>query len=293
MRNFIVSDIHGNGNLYYSVMNYIENISETDNVTLYINGDLIDRGKDSAEILLDLIKRINDKDKSFNIVYLGGNHELMMYQTFKKRIRGLPVFFNDWYRNGGEVTDKGLENILKDKDKILEVVDFIANLDLYHVFDEKIDDKNIILVHAASCINLGKIGNLKIKDDNRNVDYMVWTKEDDSYFPFRCRIGHKDYFSIIGHTVNNNKYGYIYSKKDNYLNIDGGSAGYVLGHEEFNHFPLVEVKDGYLRILTFNSNNEIIYGTYFKDYNRILFSEEELNNERKNLKVRKLNKNTR
>ena len=220
MRNFIVSDIHGNGNLYYSVMNYMENISKTDEATLYINGDLIDRGKDSTIILLDLIKRINDKDKHFNIVYLGGNHELLMYQTFRKRIRGFPVFFNnDWYRNGGEVTDKGLEEILGNKEKILEVVDFIANLDLYHVFDEKIDNKNIMLVHAASCINLEQIGDIKIKDNNRNVDYMVWTKEDDSYFPFRCRIGNKDYFSIIGHTVNESKFGYIYNKKENYLNI--------------------------------------------------------------------------
>lgn len=288
MRNFIVSDIHGNGNLYYSVMNYVENISKDDEATLYINGDLIDRGKDSAIILLDLIKRINDKDNHFNIVYLGGNHELLMYQTFRKRIRGLPVFFNDWYRNGGEVTDKGLEEILGDKDKILEVVDFIANLDLYHVFDEKIDDKNIILVHAASGISLEKIGNLKIKDNNRNVDYMVWTREDDYSFPFRVKIGNKDYFSIIGHTSNNSRFGFIYNKKENYLNIDGGSAPYVLGYEEYNHFPLVEVKDGYLKILTFNGNNDIIYGNYFKDYKRIPFSEEELNSERKKLKVKKL-----
>ena len=42
MRKFIISDVHGNGNLYYTIMNYLENISKLDEVTLYINGDLID-----------------------------------------------------------------------------------------------------------------------------------------------------------------------------------------------------------------------------------------------------------
>ena len=48
MRKFIISDIHGNGNLYYSVMSYLENISKCEDVTLYINGDLIDRGLESG-----------------------------------------------------------------------------------------------------------------------------------------------------------------------------------------------------------------------------------------------------
>ena len=34
MRKFIISDIHGNGDLYYSVMSYLENISKEDEVTL-------------------------------------------------------------------------------------------------------------------------------------------------------------------------------------------------------------------------------------------------------------------
>lgn len=29
MRKFIVSDIHGFGNLYYAIMNYLDNLSKT------------------------------------------------------------------------------------------------------------------------------------------------------------------------------------------------------------------------------------------------------------------------
>ena len=66
MRNFVISDIHGNGNLYYSVMSHLENVSKMDEVTLFINGDLIDRGLDSGEILLDVIERIKNPDNSFS-----------------------------------------------------------------------------------------------------------------------------------------------------------------------------------------------------------------------------------
>lgn len=61
MRNFIVSDLHGNGPVYDSIMNYLANKQEygNDQITLHING-------------------------GFNINYQAGNHELIMYQVCKK-----------------------------------------------------------------------------------------------------------------------------------------------------------------------------------------------------------------
>ena len=58
MRKFIVSDLHGNGNMYNSIIKYLENVNKDDEIMLYINGDLIDRGLDSADMLLDVRKRI-------------------------------------------------------------------------------------------------------------------------------------------------------------------------------------------------------------------------------------------
>ena len=102
--------------------------------------------------------------------------------------------------------------------------------------------------------------------------------------PFRCRVGNKDYFTIIGHTPNDCKYGYVYLQGQNYLNIDGGAAAYAKGYFEYDHVPLVEIKDGYLKILTFNNNNEIIYGNYFDGRMSISMSERELDEDRKCLK---------
>ena len=61
MRKFIISDIHGVGNVYYAIMGYLDNLSKEEEIELYINGDLIDRGPDSANVLLDIKKRVEGK----------------------------------------------------------------------------------------------------------------------------------------------------------------------------------------------------------------------------------------
>ena len=283
MRKFIISDIHGFGNVYYSMMNYLDNISKEEEIELYINGDLIDRGYESAEILLDIKKRI--ENNNYKIVYLGGNHELMMHQIFEKRKKNIHVsYFNDWYKNGGYITDEGLgEKFNYNKDKIFEIADFVSNLKIYHKFEEKIGNKNIVLVHAACPKIIKGHCNMLIKEDDQNVFNAVWNRRFNPFLSVNESLGNKNYFTIIGHTPNSNKYGFEYEYKDNTLNIDGGCSCYVYGYFDYNHFPLVEVKDNYLKILTFNSNNEIIYGNYFIDNIIVPMRKTELEDDRKYL----------
>ena len=290
MRKFIVGDLHGNGNVYTSIMSYLDNVSKRDEIILYINGDLIDRGPDSVDMLLDIKRRI--EENNYKIIYLAGNHELMMYQTFLKRMKGITTYRDLWFINGGTITDKQLTKKLKSKEEILEVVDFISNLKLYYKFEEKIKDKRIVLVHASCPLEVKDECDLRIKDNNDIVEWSVWTREYDPCIPFRGRIGSKDYFSIVGHTYNYSKYGYEYNKRENYLNIDGGSGQYVSGLFELDHVPLVEINNDYLKILTFNNNNEIVYGNYFANDVSTPLTLEELDKERnmldKNFIPRKL-----
>ena len=285
-----MSDIHGFGNVYYAMMNYLDNINKDEEIELYINGDLIDRGYESAEILLDIKKRI--EENKYKIVYLGGNHELMMHELFLDRKQGKYTYFNNWYNNGGYITDDGLYDILKTKEKILEVVDFVSNLEIYHKFEEKINNKPIILVHAACPVNVKDNCPICIKDDNSEIYNCVWARKHNYFGLFKSKIGNEKYFTIIGHTPNNNALGYYYDAEDNTLNIDGGCASHVSGCFAYNHFPLVEVCDNYLKILTFNSNNEITHGNYFYDNKVIPYSKNELKIDQKylnkDLKVKKL-----
>lgn len=272
MRKFIISDIHGFGNLYYSVMNYLDNLSKEEDIQLYINGDLIDRGSETVDILLDVIRRINENNPKFKIKYLGGNHELMMYNSYK---HNFPI--NSWFFpcNDGKKTYLELEKRFKDKkDELNNIINTISNLNIYHKFEEKINGKNIVLVHAACPHIIKDECDLKIKDSISSY-YYVWARED-GLSPVKLRIGNKRYFTIIGHTPNDYAFGYYYEKDGNYLNIDGGVALYVKGYNNYNHYPLVEVRGNYLRILTFNSNNEIIYGNYFDGKYSLSITKEEL-----------------
>ena len=287
MRKFIMSDIHGFGNVYYAMMGYLDKIREKEEVELYINGDLIDRGYESLEILLDIKKRIEvDKQK---IIYLGGNHELMMYETYEERKKGINSYFNNWYDIGGDITDAEMEEKLN-HNEIDDVVNFISNLKIYHKFKEKIEGKNILLVHAAAPLIVKDECPFKIKDKD-TIFYNVWARKNDPFLPFKCVIGNKDYFTIVGHTPVNTRYGYEYNKEDNYLNIDGGCAYHVSGDFNYCRFPLVEVCDGHLKILTFTPKNEILFGTYFIRQS-ISYTDYSVKEENKllnhNLKVKKL-----
>lgn len=294
MRKFIISDIHGLGNVYYSIMNYLDNIKQNEEISLYINGDLFDRGLESVEILLDIKKRIENGEK---ITYLGGNHELLMHQFYKDYLDGKYTYFNNWYDNGGAITDDNLQYHFDYKmEKVLDVVDFVSNLKIYHKFKETINDKPIVLVHAKCPKTVKDVCDLKIYDDNDIVFDSVWAREYVPYYPKnlqkRIRVGHSNYFTIIGHTPNNSNYGYYYHALDNYLNIDGGCARYASGLFEYDHVPLVEIENSYFKILTFNNNNEIITGNYFDGTASTPYTIEELNKERsylnKDLKIKKL-----
>ncbi len=277
MRKFIISDLHGDGNIYKSIMYYLENVNKNEKVILYINGDLIDKGIESAEILLDVKRRMIEGP--FEIEYIGGNHELLMFQVFSDGLTGLDNKM-EWHDNGGWITDYGLEDTLVTDEERTEMLEFIANLKIYHKFHEKINGKNIVMAHAACPVIVKDECRLRIKDNNFEVKYCTWSRKNDPTIPFKTAIGNPNYFSIVGHTPNNSILGCEYYNNGGYLNIDGGCACYVSGFFDFDHVPLIEIKDGYLKILTFNHSNEIMFGNYFFDGIFLPFESIELDRER-------------
>ena len=318
MRNFIVSDLHGNGYVYDSIINFLENERQygCDDITLYINGDLIDRGINSGSMLVDVFKRINDKEL-FNIEYLAGNHEAMMYKTYLKSKDlyydsflseySSYVAFNWVNNNGGMITRNYLlENY--SKENISKLIENVGYLNIYHKFDETIDDKNIILVHACPVRGMLKGDKILLNENSIRVELALWERINESILP--GRLFNNNYFNIIGHTACMNKYGFKYDKEDNVLNIDGASsyfgyyeANYLLKNDknisfdkydldikskldENSHVPLIEIdsKNNKINILVFNHKNEIIYGKYLIEGNIYDMDSSLLNSYRNNLK---------
>ena len=287
MRKFIISDLHGNGDVYDSIMGYLDNISLTDEVELYINGDLIDRGLDGFSMLIDVIERIAGKG-DVTIHYLGGNHELMMYEALNKRKPGKSVSkFCDWMLNGGGIIEGELDVLEEDGEELCDSLrDFLGELELYKIFDEKINNKNILLVHACPPEKVFDDCHLKIKDNNKEVFDTVWKREyeDTGIFflnpLFKNNLGKDGYFVIKGHTPLKDVRGFDYDPDQNYLNIDGGCSYYACGMFGIDHVPLVEIKEDKLEILVFNHNNEIVDGYEFDGEVKPM-SDEELNNKDK------------
>lgn len=270
MKKFIISDLDGDGVIYDSIMGYLENVSLVDDVELYINGDLMDRGYDGWRVLNDVIERINGKG-NVKINYLGGTHELMMHRALKERKPGKWInLWSDWMQNGGWVIEAELDALEENAEEVCDFYkDFMGNLDVYKKFDEKINGNNILLVHASSPNEVLDKCQLKIKDDTKEVEDIVYKREwiEGGIF-FSTPIGENDlskegYFIIKGHTIVDDERGFIYNKDQNYLNIDGGIAKYFNGEFNYDHIPLVEVQDGKLNILVFNHNNQIVGGYNF------------------------------
>ena len=64
---YVMSDIHG---CYQTYLKMLEKIGLRESDTLYILGDVIDRGKDGIKVLMDMMMRPN-------VIPLLGNHEYM------------------------------------------------------------------------------------------------------------------------------------------------------------------------------------------------------------------------
>lgn len=270
MRKFIVSDLHGNGDVYDSIMGYLDNMSTSEKVELYINGDLIDRGLDSYRMFLDIYERINGKGK-VKIIYLGGNHEELMYQAMMEKKLGIPLpNENSWIQNGGRILEREYLNCEKPRIPFDKCHHFLGSLAVYHLFDEKLAGKRLLLVHAQAPERVRKNCNIHIKDNNVEVERAIWTRETDESDLSVNRIGKDGLFTIVGHTPVFPKNSLGYLPKDDWIVIDGGCASYAKGYFDHQYVPLVEVLDGRLHIITFNHNNEIVSESFF-DGNDVTF----------------------
>ena len=93
---YAMSDLHG---CYDKYKKMLEKINLSENDTLYILGDIVDRGKDGIKILLDMMRQKN-------IVPLIGNHDFTAYSVLKyvhkrKKPDWLEYVRKDWISDGG------------------------------------------------------------------------------------------------------------------------------------------------------------------------------------------------
>ena len=209
---YAVSDIHG---CYDKYRELLQKICLGPDDTLYVLGDVIDRGPDGFKILLDMAQRPN-------VVNLMGNHEAMALDALSRILNtagdnGEPALSADddeavelWFFNGGELS---LADFFWLNDEQEQTVwEYMSNMPLYK--EVEAGNQQFVLVH----------GGLENFSPSRPLaDYtsneILWCRpeKDTTYFP--------DKRVVFGHTpvqvLRPNAPAQIY-QRDNLIDIDCG-----------------------------------------------------------------------
>lgn len=191
------------------------NLKETD--TLYILGDVLDRGPHPIKTLRKLMEMPN-------AVCLVGNHELMALECLEflmKEITDLSIEELDkemldnlltWQYNGSKSTIDEFRQL--DLEAKQDVIDFIKEFLIYE--EVSVNDKDYLLVHAG----LGNYSPEREIEDY-SLHELVWVRADYDVQYF------DDMFVVTGHTPtqmikDNPNPGFIY-RRNNHIVIDCGA----------------------------------------------------------------------
>ncbi len=215
MSTYVVSDIHGEYNKFTDIL---EKISLKDSDTLYVLGDILDRGPHPIKSLMKLMEMPN-------AICLVGNHELMALKSLKflmqevtdeslkkldsEMLEGFLVWSD---RNGGRATIDEFRGL--DIDDRNEVIEYLKEFSVYE--ELSVAGKEYLLVHAG----LGGFYPGKSMDDY-TLKELVWDNADYNiqYYKNKC--------VVTGHTPtqfipDNPRPGYIF-RKNNHIAIDCGA----------------------------------------------------------------------
>ncbi len=144
---YVTSDIHG---CYYKYIEMLKQINFRDSDTLFVLGDILDRGTDGIKVLKDMMLR-------HNVFPIMGNHEYMAYHCIKELYKEISeenidsfdaekmTSLQEWMGYGG---DKTIEVLKKySKEDIDDILEYIEEFTLCEEIEIK--DNRFILVHAG------------------------------------------------------------------------------------------------------------------------------------------------
>ena len=212
---YAISDIHGQYNQFMRILEIIK-FNEKD--TLYVVGDVVDRGPHPIKILQYMMERPN-------IIPIIGNHELMAYDGLKLLLKEITEesihemdeqsmeLLADWIRNGAMSTISEFRAL--SHEERVKIMDYLGEFSAYE--EVKAGGKDYLLVHAG-------IADFDPSKDLAEyaLDDFLWTRTDYEipYFEDRYTIsGHTPTQGILGNT----RPGYIF-RANNHIAIDCGAC---------------------------------------------------------------------
>lgn len=211
---YAMSDLHG---CYDKYIKMLEKISFNSNDTLYVLGDVVDRGPDGIKIWQDIINREN-------ITVIRGNHDYLAYIMLKissKSTNGRLSFFDQpddiaekyrsWIFDGGSPTEEQFNELdAVEQNKILLHMKYMS------IYEEvEANGNRFFLSHTVP-----------YKKRMQNFDSLLWQEfiigepeYEKMYFP--------DRFIVTGHTptgfIDPEYKGKIW-RQNNHIAIDCGAV---------------------------------------------------------------------
>ena len=170
MAHHLMSDLHGEADRFHAML---KKTGFTEEDILIILGDVIDRGPDGIDLLLEIMNMPN-------VIMLLGNHEYMMLQYLSPTATGTEI--RRWNRNGNAPT---LAAYLKQKAKVQQrIKSYLQGLPAH--IELEVNDRRFYLVHGFP---------------GENVHDEVWLRpEIDALNPkpgYQVIIGHTKVLSMI------------------------------------------------------------------------------------------------
>jgi serine/threonine protein phosphatase 1 len=154
MATYVISDIHGYLSRMFDVLEQAH--FDWDNDELYVLGDIIDRGPESAEVLIWAME-----EAPRNVHFLLGNHEDMAHNALEEVQDSRSIcdfmYSNPWSWNGGLST---LDSLREERGSAFchKAAKWIENLPLYYTLT--VNGCSILLVHAGLTT-----GGVRLSDD--------------------------------------------------------------------------------------------------------------------------------
>lgn len=210
---YIMGDIHGE---YDKFIKLVEKINLRESDTLYVLGDILDRGPHPIKVLLTLMEMPN-------AICLLGNHELMALDCLEflmQEITDTSIELLDekmvdnlitWQYNGSMTTIDEFRALEREMQR--EVIDFIKDFLIYA--EITVAGKNYLLVHGG----LGNFYPGKHIEDY-SIKELIWDRAeyDIQYYD--------DKYVVTGHTptqeiIGNPRPGYIF-RENHHIALDCG-----------------------------------------------------------------------
>lgn len=209
-----MSDLHG---CYDKYIKMLEKINFSDNDTLYILGDIVDRGPDGIKIWQDILKRKN-------VIALHGNHDFLAYHLLKILSKsslfdilgsgqdvGFIEKYRSWIFDGGLSTEEGFNELDESEQKKL-----LLHMSYMPIYEEiEVNGNKFFLSHTVPS-----------KERMQEFEKLLWQEfiigepeYEKEYFP--------DKFIVTGHTPTgfiDTKYKGKIWQKNRHIAIDCGAV---------------------------------------------------------------------